>query len=142
MPTEKYERPAYRVLDVAGFFGDDDTLYPEGSEVVFDGEPCIEMEPLNEAARQKMIELYNKLDEFGRAAAEKAGRPYTGMPRNLEGGLALANAVQRAEIEARGKTGCLAKHHIAFAGTRVTAHIGDPCSNDDIIETVAVHVPR
>jgi len=105
MSTEKYtapERPAYRVLDVAGFFGDDDTLYPEGSEIFFDGEPSVEMEPLNEAARVKMIALLEKLEEKGREAAEKAGRPYTGRPRSLEGGLALASAIQRAEMAVMG----------------------------------------
>lgn len=103
--VEKYERPerpAYRVLDVAGFFGDDDTLYTEGAEIVFDGEPAVEMEPLNEAARVKMIALLEKLDEEGRKVAEKLGRPYTGRPRTLEGGLALASAIQRQEMAVMG----------------------------------------
>lgn len=105
MSTTKFvpaERPAYRVLDVAGFFGDDDTLYAEGAEIYFDGEPSIEMEPLNEPARVKMIALLERLDDEGRKAAEKAGRPYTGRPRNLEGALALATAVQRAEMAVMG----------------------------------------
>lgn len=99
---ERPERPAYRVLDVSGFYGDDDTLYMEGAEIEFDGEPCVEMEPLNQAAQVKMEALLQKLDDAGRAAAEKAGRPYVGRPRTLDGGLELATAVQRKEMAVMG----------------------------------------
>lgn len=105
MATEKFERPEkplYRVLDVAGFFGDDDTLHPEGDEIYFDGEPSVEMEPLNTAAMIKMNELLEKLDEAGRKAAEKAGRPYNGRPRNLDGALEVATAIQRQEMAVMG----------------------------------------
>jgi len=105
MTTEKFERPerpAYRVLDVAGFYGDDDTLHVENSEIYFDGDPCIEMEPLNESARVKMSELLEKLDNEGRKAAEKAGRPYVGRPRTLDGALELASAIQRQEMAVMG----------------------------------------
>lgn len=105
MTIEKFvrpEQPAYRVLDVAGFFGDDDTLHAEGEEIFFDGEPCVEMEPLNEPARIKMEALLNRLDDAGRAAAEKAGRPYVGRPRNLDGALELATAIQRQEMAVMG----------------------------------------
>jgi len=102
MSIDKFERPAYRVLDVAGFYGTDDTLHAEGAEIYYDGEPSIEMEPLNEPARLKMIALHDRLDEEGRKAAEKAGRPYTGRPRTLEGGLQLATAIQRAEMAVMG----------------------------------------
>lgn len=105
MATEKFERPerpAYRVLDVAGFYGDDDTLYAEGAEIFFDGEPSVEMEPLNEAARIKMNALYERLDEEGRKAAEKAGRPWSGRPRTLDGALELASAIQRQEMAVMG----------------------------------------
>lgn len=105
MSTEKYiapERPAYRILDVAGFFGDDDTLHAEGEEIFFDGTPALEMEPLNQAAREKYVALLEDLDRKGREAAEKAGRPYTGMPKSLDGALAIASAVQRAEMSLMG----------------------------------------
>lgn len=105
MATEKFERPerpAYRVLDVAGFYGDDDTLYAEGAEIFFDGEPCVEMEALNEPARIKMEALLTRLDDAGRAAAEKAGRPYVGRPRSLDGALELATAIQRQEMAVMG----------------------------------------
>ena len=105
MATEKFERPerpAYRVLDVAGFYGDDDTLYAEGAEIFFDGDPSIEMEPLNEPARAKMNLMLERLDDEGRKAAEKAGRPWAGRPRTLDGALELASAIQRQEMAVMG----------------------------------------
>lgn len=96
------ERPAYRVLDPAGFFGPDMRLWEEGSEIYLDGEPSVEMEPLNDAAKRKMTALYEKLDELGRAAAEKAGRPFTGRPRTLDGAVILATAIQKAEMAIMG----------------------------------------
>lgn len=105
MTTEKFERPerpAYRILDVAGFFGDDDTLHAENDEIYFDGEPAVEMEPLNEPARIKMNAMLEHLDDAGRKAAEKAGRPYVGRPRTLDGALELASAIQRQEMAVMG----------------------------------------
>jgi len=96
------ERAKYRVLATTGFFADDDTLYDEGSEIWFDGEPNEEMEPLNEVARVRLIEYLEKLDRFGREAAEKAGRPYAGRPRTLDGALAVATAIQKQEMVAMG----------------------------------------
>lgn len=96
------ERPAYRILATSGFFGPDHTLYEEGSEIYFDGEPSEEMEPLNDAARRKMVAYLEKLEELGRQAAEKAGRPFAGRPRSLDGGLALATAIQRSEMSVLG----------------------------------------
>lgn len=97
------ERPAYRVLAAAGFFGPDNTLYEEGSEVYFDGIPAEEMEPLNEPARLKMVAYLEELEDMGRKAAEKLGRPFQGRPRNLEGALALATAIQKQEMNIFGK---------------------------------------
>ena len=99
---EAPERPAYRVLDPAGFFGPDDTLYLEGAEIYLDTEPSVEMEPLNEAARKKMEALLNKLDDMGRAVAEKLGRPFVGRPRNLEGALELATSIERQNRSVMG----------------------------------------
>lgn len=92
------ETPVWRVLATAGFFDTNDTLYEEGSEIEYTGEPNLELEPLNEAARQKLIEFIEKLDVLGRQAAEKAGRPWAGYPRHLDGQLALATAIQREEM--------------------------------------------
>lgn len=96
------ERPAYRILDTSGFFGPDDTLYEYLAEIEFDGEPSVEMEPLNETARVKYIELLERLDDEGRKVAEKLGRPFTGRPRSLDGALAIATAVQKIDMSTMG----------------------------------------
>src|ERR1700744_123471 len=95
-------RPAYRVLAVAGFFGPDDHLYELDSEFYFDGEPNEELEPLNEPAHQKMVTYLERLDELGRQAAAKVGKSYAGRPRNIDGALELATAVQRSETAVMG----------------------------------------
>lgn len=95
-------RPAYRILAPSGFYGPDDNLYIENehgyAEIYLDGEPNEEMEPLNEPARVKMQAYLDKLENLGRAAAEKAGKAYAGRPRNLDGGLELATAVARSSM--------------------------------------------
>lgn len=97
-------RPAYRILSPNGFFGPDDHLYLEGEEIYFEGEPNEEMEPLNEAAQEKITALLARLDELGRQAAEKAGKAYAARPRTLDGALVLASAVQRADMNLMGAT--------------------------------------
>lgn len=101
-------RAAYRVLDPAGFYSDNDTLYlvdDQGNpaEIYFDGEPNEQLEPLNDLARQRLTAYLDKLDLAGKAAAEKAGRPYVGRPRSLDGALELANAIQRSEMSIMGR---------------------------------------
>lgn len=96
--VEPAERPAYRILSTAGFFSDNDTLYEEGAEIYFDGEPSVEMEPMNEAARKRYTEMLERLDDLGRKTAEKLGRPWTGYRRDLSGALEIATAVQKQEM--------------------------------------------
>lgn len=96
------ERAMYRILDTAGFFGPDDTLYEENSEIYFDGVPCEQMEPLNALARERYINMIEHLEDEGRKAAEKAGRPYSGRPRTLDGALVIATAIQRQEMSVMG----------------------------------------
>lgn len=90
-------KAAYRVLDPNGFFSDDDTLYAEGSEIYFDGTPNDQLEPLNQLAKDRLVKYLEDLDTLGREAAQKLGRPFTGRPRSLDGALALATALQKAE---------------------------------------------
>lgn len=89
------DRAAYRVLAVSGFYGPDDHLYAEGSVIYYDDEPNLEFEPMNSRAREHMDIYINKLDNAGRAAAEKAGRPYLGLPKSLD------DAIQNATADAR-----------------------------------------
>ena len=104
--VEKYSsfetRPAYRILSVAGFFGPDDVLHKEGEEIYYDGEPNEEMEPLNDAAKERMEQYLNRLDDLAREVAEKTGKMFSARPRNLDGGLAMATAVARSEVAIMG----------------------------------------
>lgn len=95
-------RAAYRVLDPNGFFSDDDTLYKEGSEIYFDGPPNEQLEPLNILAKDRLVETLETLDRLGREAAAKASRTYVGRPRTLDGALALASAIQKADMSVMG----------------------------------------
>lgn len=70
------DAPAYRIKS-GGFFAPNDHLYLEGAVLLYDDEPNLEMEPLNELAVEKMKAFLTKLDIQGRAAAKKAGKSYT-----------------------------------------------------------------
>jgi hypothetical protein len=96
------ERAKYRVLATAGFFAPNDTLYEEGEEIYFDGEPNEEFEPLNELARERMTVYIAKLDKLAEEAAKKAGIPYNERPKSEDGSYALATAVQKAEMSVLG----------------------------------------
>lgn len=85
------DRAAFRVLSVAGFYGPDDHLYPEGSVIYYDEEPNLEFEPMNGRAHAALNAYIDKLDGLGRAAAEKAGRAYTGLPRTLDDAVRIAS---------------------------------------------------
>lgn len=100
-------RPAYRVLDPNGFFGPDDTLYQfdeygEPVTIYFDGEPNEQLEPVNEPARVKLNAYLERLDEAAKTAAEKLGRPFVGRPRNIDGAIELATALQRDSMQIMG----------------------------------------
>lgn len=55
------EFPRYELL--APFYAPNDTLFPEGFELEFDGTPNEFMRPLNEAARKKMAEYMPSVDK-------------------------------------------------------------------------------
>lgn len=95
-------RAAYRVLDAAGFYSDNDHLYVEGDEIYFDGEPNDQLEPLNELARTRLVEYLDKQDKQAKAVAEKLNRPYVSRPRNLEGAVEIATALQKQNISIMG----------------------------------------
>ncbi len=95
-------RAVYRILAIHGFYGPDDHLYTEGSLIYFDGEPNEEMEALTQVAHERLVAHVEKLDKYGKEAAEKTGRPFIGRPRSLDGQLALASAVQRADMSIMG----------------------------------------
>lgn len=82
----KPDRPAYRVLDERGFFGDDQ-LWPVGSVIYYDDEPNEEMEPLNDLAFKKMRTYLEKLDAFAEEVAQKTGKRFLGRTRNIDDAL-------------------------------------------------------
>lgn len=96
------ERPLYRVLDPAGFFGDDDNLWEEGSEIYFDGVPNEQMEPLNQVAEEKLIDYITHLDDLAKVTAEKRGVPFVGRPRTLDGAIAIATQEMRDNVSIMG----------------------------------------
>lgn len=99
------ERPAYRVLDPSGFYGDDDHLYPEGDEIYFDGEPNEQMEPLNAAASERLLKYLTTLDDLAKQKAEKLGQPFVGRPRSLDGAIAIATKEMRDQVSIMGARG-------------------------------------
>lgn len=96
------DTPAYRILDVNGFFGPDDNLYAQDEVIYWEGEPNEEMEPLNELARGRLMAYLEKLDNLGRAAAEKAGKPFVARPRTLDGAIEIATSLARSDMPIMG----------------------------------------
>lgn len=76
--------PVYRVLDPAGFYGSDDTLYPEGKAIVLEGPPNEMLEPLNDLARETMSAYLKGLDERWREHATRANLPESQRPKTLD----------------------------------------------------------
>jgi hypothetical protein len=121
------ERPKYKILSPSGFFGPDDHLYIEDEKgnpavIFYDGEPNEDMEPLNEAAEDRMRTYLDKLDKLAEEVAIKNKRPFVGRPRSLDGAIALAKhdetmrykvmgaekdsvGIERAEVEEVPETG-------------------------------------
>ena len=99
------ERAEYRILAERGFFGPDDHLYAEGSEIYFEGEPNEDMEPLNEPARKALSKYFDKLEASARKIAERAGIEYAGRPKSLEDKIALASAESRQVQTVKGGEG-------------------------------------
>lgn len=118
------DKPAYRILAVSGFYGPDDTLYPEGSEIYYEGEPNEEMEPLNEPARVKLVEYLEKLDVLARQVSEKTGKTYIGRPRTLDGALAWAREIERAAVPVMGHLGQKDSPSISKVHTDETPEVG------------------
>ena len=82
------DSPVYRIKE--GKFFADDELYEPGSVIIWHEEPNLEMEPLNEMARDNMRAYIEKLDTHGRAAAQAAGKAYVSLASAFENAHALA----------------------------------------------------
>ncbi|MDE2469320.1 MAG: hypothetical protein KGL35_11400 [Bradyrhizobium sp.] len=92
--TERENLPKYRILNSPGFYAEDDTLYPPGTEIYYTGTPTEHWQPLNEAAEKRLADHLRVLDEAHMAKLRAEGKvPY---PRPRE----LGDQVQ-SEMEAR-----------------------------------------
>lgn len=76
----KADKPAYGVGG-KGFFDDKDKFWNVGQALYFDGEPNLDLTPLNKLAFDKMTEFLDKLDALGERAAKKNGKAYTPIAR-------------------------------------------------------------
>lgn len=83
------ERAAYRITAQSGFYGPDDTLYPENAMIYWDETPAVDMEPLNAKAREAKKKYLAHLDKLGQDAAEKLGKGYTGYTQTTENAIEL-----------------------------------------------------
>lgn len=83
------DRPVYRITEQAGFFGPDDTLYPEGQIIAWADEPSMCMQPLNSMAREAKKKYLDNIDRLGRAAAKKAGKAYAGIADAIDAAIEL-----------------------------------------------------
>lgn len=92
------DRPVYRIKE-GKFFGPDDRLYLEGEIIGWDEEPNLEMEPLNNLAREKFRSYIEKLDECGRAVSVKNGTGYTSIADAHENAMKMAqNDAKRVQL--------------------------------------------
>lgn len=64
-----------------GFFDDKSKFWPAGSSLYFDGEPNVDLYPLNKFAHDSKQKLLDKLDRYGELAAKKANKAYVPLPR-------------------------------------------------------------
>ena len=93
-PNISQDTPIYQLLAPA--FLDNDTWYPEGMEIAYEGPPNEHMAPMNEAARVRMQAMLDHLDECAREQAQLVGRPYKGRLTDL--GELIAQASQDAKV--------------------------------------------
>lgn len=74
--------PAYKIK--SGKFYVDDELLPEGTFITFEGEPNVEMEPMNTLAFDKMREYLAKLDVMGRKKADRDEKAYVSLLESFD----------------------------------------------------------
>ena len=79
-PRVKQDRPAYGVGG-KGFFDDKDKMWHPGTALYFDGEPNLDLYPLNKLAHNRMQEFLDKLDLLGEEKAKKEKRAYIKVAR-------------------------------------------------------------
>jgi len=93
-PVIPQNKPVYRVLDEKGFFGPDDTLHPEGEIIVLHDEPNINMEPMNDLAKDRLRIVMKKLNESSKHVADANGRYFAPQTQSVDD--MLSNATEDA----------------------------------------------
>lgn len=80
MPRVKQDKPAYGVTG-KGFYDEFCKFWNPGQALYFDGEPNLDLIPLNKVAYEKMTEFLDKLDALGERKAKKDGKLYNPIVR-------------------------------------------------------------
>lgn len=71
----KEDKPAYGVTG-KGFYDEYCKFWNPGQALYFDGEPNLDLIPLNKLAYDKMVEFWDKLDALGERKAKKEGKAH------------------------------------------------------------------
>lgn len=79
-PRVKQDRPAYGVIN-DGFYDDKDKFWNPGEALYFDGEPSLNMVPLNKMGYDKIQQMLDMLDAFGEEKAKKEKRAFSPQAR-------------------------------------------------------------
>lgn len=81
--TDRENLPKYRILNSPGFFAEDDTLYPPGTEIYYTGTPTEHWQPLNDAAKKRLDDHLKTLDDAHLARLRAEGKAPSPRPREL-----------------------------------------------------------
>lgn len=136
-PVIPQDKPVFRILDEHGFFGPNDTLYPEGSIIVLHDCPNENMEPMNQLAQDSMEAYLDMLDESARKVAEVNGRYFSGRARTKEDMMANASEDARKKVAIMGAK-VDTSNRIEDIGPKPTPETGaDDAKKRARIETVA-----
>lgn len=79
-PRVKADKAAYAVSG-RGFYDDKDKFWNPGQALYFEGEPNLDLIPLNKLAYDKMSEFMDKLDALGERKAKKDSKTYNPIAR-------------------------------------------------------------
>lgn len=64
-----------------GFYDDKDKYWAVGQALYFDGEPNVDLTPLNKLAYDRMQAFLDKIDHLGALKAKKEGKSYVQLAR-------------------------------------------------------------
>jgi hypothetical protein len=88
--------PKYEILNGAGFYAENDTLYPQGTVIYYTGVPNEQMLPLNDPAKKAMDAYLDGLEQHHRRNLEERGlNPNTKRPRDLADALEVEKAADK-----------------------------------------------